>query len=52
MWKFPATLLTYRCPCILQALREVRLSSLWREGAMQSEEIITALYREVEHFLC
>lgn len=35
MWKFPATLLTYRCPCILQALREVELSSLWRKGATQ-----------------
>ena len=29
MWKFPATLLTYRCPCILQELKELDMSSLW-----------------------
>lgn len=33
MWKFPATLLTNRCPWILQAFSEAELSSLRREGA-------------------
>lgn len=33
MWKFPATLLTNRYPCILQAVSEAEPSSLRPEGA-------------------
>lgn len=38
MWKFPATLLTYRCPCILQAVSDIELSSLWGKGATKCGE--------------
>lgn len=35
MWKFPATLLTYRCPYILQALGELELSLMTKHKKKQ-----------------
>ncbi len=49
MWKFPATLLTYRCPCILQAVKEAEVSSLRKTGAKQYQgNILFTTYMEGE----